>query len=167
MTILFDSVPGQFDSAYGLFDDSAVQSGSIEVSGIETTTSVATITSNGVRNGEADVSGITGATSLGTVSAQSDTQPVKSGTSRRRKPGKFVPYVAMPDVIVPEVRNAVAVALSQEASTSVGDVVADGKIIISGRANVVSLQIESKTLNLQGSGIINPTEEEWQILLAA
>lgn len=167
MTILFDSVPGQFDSAYGLFDDSAVQSGSVSIGGIETTTSVAAITSNGVRNGEADVSGITGTTSLGTVAGQSDTQPVKSGTSRRRKPGKFVPYVAMPDVIVPEVRNAVAVALSQQADTSVALITCHGQIIISGAARAQSLQIESSTFKLQGRGIINPTEEEWQILLAA
>lgn len=167
MTILFDSVPGQFDAAYGLFDDSAVQSGSIVVTGLEATTSVAAVTSDGVRNGEATVTGITLNTNLGTVSALSDTQPVKSGTSRRRKPGKFIPYVAMPDVIVPEVKNAVAVALSQQADSQVGQVFADGKIHISGRANVVSLQIETKTLNLQGRGIINPTEEEWQILLAA
>lgn len=167
MTILFDSVPGQFDDAYGQFDDSAVQSGSIAISGIEATSSVGIVTSNGIRNGEADVTGITGTTSIGTVAGQSDTQPVKSGTSRRRKSGKFVPYVAMPDVIVPEVRNAVAMALSQQADVSLGDIQATGEIIISGRANIVSLQIESSTCKLRGSGIINPTEEEWQILLAA
>lgn len=167
MTILFDSVPGQFDAAYGLFDDSAVQSGSIVVTGLEATSSLGVVTSNGIRNGEADVTGITGTTSLGAVAGQSDTQPVKSGTSRRRKPGKFVPYVAMPDVIVPEVKNAVAVALSQQADSSIALITSHGQIIISGAARAQSLQIESSTFKLQGRGIINPTEEEWQILLAA
>lgn len=168
MTVLFDSGVGLFDAASGLFDDSGVVNGAASVTGLEAQISIGTVTSNGTRSETAVVTGVSVTAAVGTVTASSDSAPiVKSGTSRRRKPGTFIPYQGGGYTPPPISISAHAICLSQEAYATVSKVSASGSIHINGRAATKSVKVETGIEHAKARGVINPTDEEWQLLLAA
>jgi len=168
MTVQFDSGVGLFDAASGLFDDGGVVNATATIAGVETTSSFGTVTSNGTRSEIAAISGVSATSAAGTVTASSDSAPVvKSGTSRRKKPGKFIPYQGGGYTPPPLVINAHAICLSQESGAKAGNVSAKGSIHIDGRAALQSVKVETRLEYAKARGVINPTDEEWQLLLAA
>jgi hypothetical protein len=168
MTVLFDSGVGLFDAASGLFDDAGVVNGTATATGLEAQSSIGTVTSNGTRSETAIISGVSVASATGIVTASSDSAPVvKSGTSRRKKPGKFIPYQGGGYTPPPVSISAHAICLAQEADATVGKVSATGSIHINGRAAIKSVKVETGIQYAKARGVINPTDEEWQLLLAA
>lgn len=168
MTVFFDSGVGLFDAASGLFDDAGVVNSTATVTGLESQSSIGTVTSNGTRSETAAITGIALTAAFGSVSASSDSAPVvKSGTSRRRKPGTFIPYQGGGYTPPPVSISAHAICLSQEADAISGNVSAKGSIHIDGRAALKSVKVETGLEYAKARGVINPTEEEWQLLLAA
>lgn len=168
MTVLFDSGVGLFDAASGLFDDAGVVNDTAIVTGLESQSSIGTVTSNGTRSETASITGLAATATAGSVSASSDSAPiVKSGTSRRRKPGTFIPYQGGGYTAPPVSISAHAICLSQEADASFGNISAHGSIHIDGRAALKSVKVETGLEYAKARGVINPTDEEWQLLLAA
>lgn len=163
MTVLFDSGVGLFDAATGLFDDSGIVNASVTLTGAEVTASVGTVTSNGTRSETVSVTGAAVTMSLGAVTATSDT--VKAGRSKRA--GKFIPYVYNGYTPPPEVKHAHAICIGAEATATVAAISAVGTIHIDGRASCKSIKVTSAATSIRAWGVINPTEEEWQLLLAA
>lgn len=165
MTVLFDSGVGLFDAAAGLFDDSGIVNASVTLTGAEVAASAGTVTSNGTRSETVSVTGAAVTMSLGDVTATSSTVAVKSGRTKRA--GKFIPYVYNGYTPPPEVKHAHAICIGAEATATAATIGAVGTVHIDGRASCKSIKVTSAATPIRARGVINPTEEEWQLLLAA
>lgn len=148
--ILFDSVEGLFDDQAGDFDDGGVVNATATVTGLQTTSSIGTVSAAGVQSRTATITGVSATSAIGTVVASGQSFAVASVTG-------VDGVSSIGTVLAIATGGAIATVSGVGGSSSIGTVTVPTQVIVKGRKRTAKfLQFNPRPVEISISAVAMP-----------